>query len=371
MHLDKAFFDKLPTGIYVYNFVTQHHVFVNQQYSEITGYTPEQIQKMNNEELTALLHPEDCELVSQTIHKLLQSKPGEVLNMQFRQKRPDGKWMWCLARNTVSQRDENGNALEYTGNIVDITESKNQEKLLRNLNLELQKANENLNEYNTIVSHDLLNPLNTSSGFINLIKEGVKNNNPENQLEFIEYLERTTNRMRTMVKGLLDYSKLGENIIIEETDTNTQIDTILEDLDYLVTSNNAAIKYENLPTINAYQLGLQLVFQNLITNAIKYKNPNTPPQIEIRANRIDNAWCFQVEDNGLGIKKSLREKVFNMFQRGNLEQNIEGSGVGLAQCRKIINLHNGKIWIESNQNEGITVCFTIPDHLDLSASRIT
>jgi light-regulated signal transduction histidine kinase (bacteriophytochrome) len=166
--------------------------------------------------------------------------------------------------------------------------------------------------------------------------------------------------MSEMVKDLFDYSLLGKESVKTTIDCNKILETVLQDLDDSIKKNNARIIVQKLPIIKGYETELRLLFQNLVSNAIKYQIQGNVPEINISAEKHNNELLFQVSDNGIGIDEKYREKIFIIFQRLHNRNEYEGTGIGLAHCKKIIELHGGRIWVESTPGVGSVFKFTIP-----------
>jgi len=164
-----------------------------------------------------------------------------------------------------------------------------------------------------------------------------------------------------LIKSLLNFSILSHNVEFNKIDLNILIGDVLNDLGILISSTNAKITVGTMPVLNVYEPLIRKVFQNLITNSIKFQKKDTVPYIMITSALTDTAWEFCVADNGIGIAPEHYERVFNIFQRlHNNEEEYAGNGIGLANCKKIIQLHHGEIWIEPNENQGTKFYFTIP-----------
>ncbi|MEN8828504.1 MAG: ATP-binding protein, partial [Flavobacteriales bacterium] len=166
--------------------------------------------------------------------------------------------------------------------------------------------------------------------------------------------------MSELVKGLLDYTRIGKNFKIKKIDPNKILEAVLQDLHSLLENKNVKIKIEKLPKINGLETEIRSVFMNLISNAVKYSKKNVTPIIKIGAIKDVNVVKFFVEDNGIGIEKAYLKRIFLIFQRLHNKNEYEGTGIGLAHCQKIIELHGGKIWAESIPNLGSSFFFTIP-----------
>lgn len=167
--------------------------------------------------------------------------------------------------------------------------------------------------------------------------------------------------MSSLIKNLLDYSRLGRQREISKVNCNLLVSDIIEDLNSSIKQNKATVEYSDLPIIDAYPTELRLLFQNLISNAIKFSKKDIPPEVSIRAKKKDHAWKFYVKDNGIGIPEQFQKKIFSIFQRLHSENEYEGTGIGLAHCHKIVGMHGGEIGVKSKLGKGSTFFFTIPN----------
>jgi len=226
----------------------------------------------------------------------------------------------------------------------------------------LQKKNRELEEYAYVVAHDLQEPLNTINGFVDVLKEDhqliFKNKEVKQHFTLIS---NASSRMRLMIKELLAYTKLGQDRETEFLSIKELINEILIDLTHLISKSGATIIIpENLPIVKGYKIELKLLFQNLIINAIKYKKSDTKPIIKIsyKSNSVESE--FTIEDNGIGIDKKYQDVIFKLFHRLHNSNKYSGSGIGLTKCKKIIDLHNGSIWVDSIPSKGSKFHFIIP-----------
>jgi light-regulated signal transduction histidine kinase (bacteriophytochrome) len=168
--------------------------------------------------------------------------------------------------------------------------------------------------------------------------------------------------MKTLIKDLLDYSRIGREKKFEPVDCNVAFGEVMADLAKVIKENKAEITAGQLPVVNAFPTELKLLFQNLISNSIKFQKPGIAPHIEISTIRENGHWHFQFHDNGIGIEKQYQQRIFIIFQRLHNRSVYEGSGIGLAHCKKIVELHGGTIWVESESGTGSTFHFTIADN---------
>lgn len=280
--------------------------------------------------------------------------------------REDGRVQWLKYTLLPWYKAENevGGIIMYTADIT--SEIVYQEELAK-LNLTLktrvqeqtntvQLLNKEMEQFVYIASHDLQEPLRTISNFTGLLDQQERS---DQERFLIQRISAATKRMQTLVKDLLDYSRTGRNIKREELDLNLLIENIVHDLDQVITDTGAQIQIEKLPTIHAAESDIRQLFQNLIGNAIKYQGLDSVPAISVKAEAKNEGWVFSVADNGIGIKSSHQERVFQIFQRLHTSEEFEGTGIGLAMCKKIVEQYNGQIWVDSTPGEGSTFSFTL------------
>jgi light-regulated signal transduction histidine kinase (bacteriophytochrome) len=230
---------------------------------------------------------------------------------------------------------------------------------LEDLNSELLVKNQELERFTSIASHDLQEPLRTIGNMTYLIHKKYYKNLDDKGKQILEYVASATSRMTNLIKGLLDFSRIGNNRDIQEVDCQELVNTISEDFETALQEVNGTVKFNELPKVMGNPLELRIVFQNLISNGLKFKKQNTPPVIEVSAEESNTHFKFCVTDNGIGIDKSNHDKIFFIFQRLHSLEEFEGTGLGLAYCRKIVELHGGKIWIESKKGVGSSFYFTL------------
>lgn len=240
-----------------------------------------------------------------------------------------------------------------------INEHKRTEKELKHYSSELKRSNEELQHFAYIASHDLQEPLRMISSYLQLIKRRYKGNLDADADEFIHYAVDGANRLQTMINGLLEYSRVDTHgKSFELADCEVVLQQALTNLKVMIEENIATITHDPLPTVMADGSQLLLVFQNLITNAIKFRG-NEPPRIHISAKHKENEWIFSVHDNGIGIEPEYHGRLFVIFRRLHSRE-YPGVGLGLSICKKVVKRHGGRIWVESEPGKGSTFYFTIP-----------
>lgn len=247
--------------------------------------------------------------------------------------------------------------------VIDITERKKNEEAIRSYARQIEEKNKELEEFTNVASHDLREPLNSIISLTELLIQRKSNQLDEDGIKMLDYIGKSSSRMTELIMGLLDYARLGNSKELVLTDLNELLMTVLLDLDSSVKASNAEVRVGEMPVINVYAMEFRLLFQNLISNAIKYRKPDVAPRISVSAQQVKNGWEFAVSDNGIGIPEGQKEKVFNLFHRAHRRSQYEGTGIGLAHCRKITELHRGRIWVESELGKGSTFYFFIPSGL--------
>ncbi|HEX6428885.1 MAG TPA: PAS domain S-box protein [Niastella sp.] len=243
--------------------------------------------------------------------------------------------------------------------IRDITERREAEVRQNEYAENLKQKNTELEQFAYVASHDLQEPLRTVSGFVELLKRHYKDQADESVAKYINYITDASDRMRRLVQDLLDYSRLGRQRILEPIDCNQVVEEVLSDLTMSIQESQAVINIDQLPVISGYATEMKQLFQNLLSNSLKFRKPGEPPVISISVIPKEEHWQFNVTDNGIGIEDKYWERIFVIFQRLHTKTEYEGTGIGLAHCKKITELHNGKIWVDSVPGEGSIFYFTI------------
>ena len=260
-------------------------------------------------------------------------------------------------------KDEDGDFTGYFGIAVDITERKEAEQIRRNLAI-LQSRNKEMEEFTYIASHDLQEPLRTVRSFIDLL-----NSEYSSQLQvgegqsYVDFMSGSVTRMSELIKGLLEFSRIGKEKTVAPVDCNVLMKDVLDDLSVAIQESGAVVTVEPLPVIKALPTEMKQLMQNLVSNAIKFRKVAVPPQIRVSAHQIPGYWQFEVSDNGIGIAPRHFHKIFILFQRLHEQNAYTGTGIGLSYCKKIVELHQGKIWVESAPKEGSRFIFTISNHI--------
>jgi PAS domain S-box-containing protein len=243
----------------------------------------------------------------------------------------------------------------------EVEHRKNIEEELLEKNKELQQSNADLEQFAYAASHDLKEPLRMIASYSYLLSKKAEGKDEESD-QFVKFIKDGISHMQSLIDGLLEYSRIGKNEIkFEKTDLNALINNLKVTLSTEIRESNTVLVSEDLPVIRAVPSLISNLFQNLVLNAMKFKKPDGVPEIHIGAKKEDGKILFWVRDNGIGFKKDYANKVFVIFQRLHNRDQYEGTGIGLAICKKIVEFHGGRIWVESEPGNGSTFYFTLPD----------
>jgi light-regulated signal transduction histidine kinase (bacteriophytochrome) len=239
---------------------------------------------------------------------------------------------------------------------------------LAQMTLELERKNKELEQFAYVASHDLQEPLRTISSFLDLLSNQYKDRLDDKAGKYMTFILQACDRMKVLINDLLEYSRIGRKKESEKVNLNEIVHAVLADLNKAITDAGAQIKVGKMPVITAYPTEMKQIFQNLVINAIKFRKKDVPPKIEISAEQQNGDWKFMVRDNGIGIDAQHSDRIFVIFQRLHTRNEYEGSGIGLSNCKKIAELHKGKIWVESKPGEGSSFYFTVKEQNELHLS---
>jgi PAS domain S-box-containing protein len=312
-----------------------------------------------------MIHPEDQATFAGDVQKAIEG-PAPYYS-EYRIIRADGETRFLTSQGEVT-RDGAGKAVWMVGAVHDLTERKrNEEAMLQSREElvakadELARSNSELEQFAYVASHDLQEPLRMVASYVQLIRRRYQGKLDSDADEFIQYAVEGSNRMQALINDLLTYSRVGTRgkpLVL--VDAQAALARAIENLQVTIDESKAVIKFGKMPRVKADEMQLVQLFQNLLSNAVKYR-ASAPPQVEVTAARDGDAWHFQVKDNGIGIDPKHFDRIFIIFQRLQARDETSGTGIGLALCKKIVERHGGRIWVESAPGKGSTFHFTIPD----------
>ena len=319
---------------------------LNASYEQIFEFSREELIGKTSMQTNIIVHPEERNAIVEKLQAdghvygyetTLRAKSGRLINALFSIEMIEQAGEQCML------------SIMY-----DITERKHAEN-------ELKRSNAELEQFAYVASHDLQEPLRAVAGMVQLLGQHYQGKLDERADEYIGHAVEASTRMQKLINDLLDYSRvnrLGRSF--ENTAVERSLNNAIANLQLVIQESQAQITHDPLPTLMADSGQLTQVLQNLIGNAIKFRGER-PLHIHIGAKKMEQAWQFSVSDNGIGIEPKYYERIFLVFQRLHTRREYPGTGIGLALCKKIIERHNGQIWVESQPGLGSTFYFTIPE----------
>ena len=216
-----------------------------------------------------------------------------------------------------------------------------------------------MEQFAYIASHDLRQPVLTLQGYLGALREDYGERLDAGGREYVSIMESAVTRMDGMIKGLLDYTRLSKARALEDVDLAEVVAQVIGDLEGLRRGTGGAVEVASLPKLRGHRVELSQVFLNVIANALKYHRPGVAPVVRVSCDAVDGGYEFCVSDNGLGISASDQTRIFALFQRVGHASETEGTGIGLASCKTIVERHGGRISVDSVLGEGSTFCFSI------------
>ncbi|MGE5752582.1 MAG: ATP-binding protein, partial [Deltaproteobacteria bacterium] len=273
--------------------------------------------------------------------------------------RPDGGTTPVLYNASV-YRDSGGAVTGVFAAARDVTERKKAEDALRRQTDELSRSNAELEKFAYVASHDLQEPLRMISGFSQLLARRFEGKLGADADEYIGYMVDGANRMQRLINDLLSYSRVGtRGGTFEPTECSSVLEEALDNLGVAIRESGAEVRHDPLPTLETDRSQMVQLFQNLVGNALKFRGRERT-RIHVSARQNGEEWIFTVADNGIGIDPKYFERIFTIFQRLHGKMEYPGTGIGLAICKKIVERHGGRIWLESEAGKGATFFFSIP-----------
>ncbi|MEG4806435.1 PAS domain S-box protein [Microcoleus sp. F8-D3] len=295
----------------------------------------------------------------QAIALVERRKQGIGEQHEFKFKTKDGKDIWT-DMSTSPVMDAQGNLLSCCALVYNITDRKQAEQQMLQLTEDLKRSNKELEQFAYVASHDLQEPLRAVTSYTQLLAQRYQGNLDDRADKYINYIVDGATRMQQLINDLLAYSRLGtRGHEFEEADCNAAVEKSLCNLQIAIAERKAAITWDAMPTVMADEFQLVQLFQNLIANSIKFCRQDIP-LIHIAACRQESEWLFSVRDNGIGIDPQYADRIFIIFARLHSRRQYSGTGIGLAMCKRIVERHGGRIWVESQEGKGATFYFTIP-----------
>ncbi len=328
--------------------------YINPMCKKLTGYNENEF---IGKHFLEIIDPEWKEKVEKFYKDQFDNRVGETLfSFPIITKSGEKKWVEQI----VSQQKNGDLITGHKAIIRDITQRKINEDLIKKKSEELEISNKDLAQFVYIASHDLQEPLRMVNSYLQLLEKRYKDKLDNDAVDFINYAVDGSNRMKTLILSLLDYSRINNSQPFEKIDLNELLKEILVSLSKEIKQNNATISIDQLPVIYGDKVLIIQLFENLISNSLKFRGEKVP-EIYITGIKNLKEFLFSFKDNGIGIQKEYVGKLFTVFQRLNSKEHYPGAGIGLAICKKIVEKHGGKIWVESEFGKGTTFYFTIKE----------
>ncbi|AZQ64474.1 PAS domain-containing protein [Flammeovirga pectinis] len=333
--------------------------FCNQTFSERMNYSKSQI---IGSPVFKFFHPDSFGIIQEKFKEFMRT--GILKNVELKLLTKDEKVIDVLL-NTKAVKDEKGNVLYSNSCFRDISELIELRKELSQKNHELEEKvierTQELEHFVYAASHDLQEPLRNMSNCIDVLQSNYQDQLDTTGKQFVKYISASAQRMSNLITGILDFSKTGKENEVTTIDIADVIDEIRSDLSLLLKETSTVFNVNNdMSVIKGYRMEVRLLFQNLISNAIKFRKKNEQLTISINLSvNEDGKKVFSIGDNGIGIKEEYFKRIFQIFKRLHNREDFEGTGIGLAHCQKIVKLHGGDIWVESIYGEGSIFYFTL------------
>lgn len=345
-------FDNSPDMYVVVDVATGRMLECNQTVVAETGYGRDEIL---GRPVSDLYHRAWRQEAEAAFDSLLRD--GEVRDAELQLQRKDGSAI-DVSLNMSAVRDERGRVLHSRLTWRDITDRKRALEALARQAQELRRSNQELEQFAYAAAHDLQEPLRLVMRYTQLLRERYGGELDQDADEFIGFAVEGSARMHSLLNGLLDFSQV-KGLEKQELDSGAVLEQALRRLHPQMSEASAAISRSELPRVVANKRELGLVFEHLIANAIKFRSER-PLRVSVSASLERGEWRFAVEDNGIGVEPGYADQIFVVFQRLHKRRDYSGTGIGLAICKKVVERHGGRIWVEPASEQGARFCFTLP-----------
>ncbi|MES2287198.1 MAG: PAS domain S-box protein [Bacteroidota bacterium] len=359
-HFLNSIIENIPNMIFVKDAKDLRFVRFNKAGEDLLGYSKADLMGKNDYDF---FPKTEADFFTTKDKEVLES--GKLLEIEEEPIHTRYKGDRIVETKKIPILDGHGHPLYLLGISNDITDLKKLLAELKQKSEELANTNKELEQFVYVASHDLQEPLRTISNFVVLLKKKYSGTADTATAQYLQFVVDAATRMQNLIKDLLDLSRVGKNVVFIEVDCNEVLTEVIADMEASIKESNAKITAAKLPVLKGNTRELKQLFQNLISNAIKFHKKNVIPEINITVEDKNTEYLFAIKDNGIGIEEQSINKLFVIFHRLNTSTEYPGTGIGLATCKKIVDLHNGKIWIESKFGEGSTFYFTLPKENNL------
>jgi PAS domain S-box-containing protein len=354
--------DAAEMGTWFWN-IQKDEISWSEKFRTLFGLTSNA--KLTYKAILQLIHPDDRQRIDQSVKNTLEL--GVPYDMEYRVVWPDSSVHWIAAKGSA-RRSPEGVAVEMQGIAMDVTERKDAQEAQKHdearerRSVELKRSNDDLQQFAYIAAHDLQEPLRMVASYTQLLSRRYKGKLDADADEFIAFAVDGAHRMQLLIGDLLAYCRVGTTgKELRETSSEAALEQALLNLQGAIQESSGLVTHDPLPTVVADGAQLVQLFQNVVGNAIKYRSAELP-RVHVSAKKNGGKeWIFSMRDNGLGIDPKYFEKIFAMFQRLHGREEFSGTGIGLTVCKKIVERHGGRMWVESEPGKGSTFYFALPE----------
>ena len=335
-------------------------IFWNPKAEEIFGWTSEEVTGSSLHD--KIIPPVYREAHISGMRRYLATGEAHVLNksIDITALKKDGTEFYVSL--TISTTSQNGKTA-FIAFIRDITPQKTNEIELEKKRQELEKSNKELEQFAYAASHDMQEPLRKIRTFASFLMDHAASKLNEFERSYLQKIDASSHRMKNIIDDLLNYSHHTRERKFEKMDLQSVVQNAVKDLELMIEQKKASVSWDQLPEIEAIPVQIEQLFYNLINNSLKFSNPSVQPVVHIGCSNCNSNDSFAeifIRDNGIGIDPRYAEKIFMLFHRLNDRKSYEGTGIGLALCKKIVENHKGEIWVKSNEGEGSTFFIRLP-----------
>lgn len=366
--------DATPTILYLYNVAENRFVYINREVYYVLGYTAEEVLNAGTGATRLLYNPEDYNLLPERAESSKKFQHADsMVQYECRMHKKNGDWCWVLVREVMFKTDESGNIVEILGAALDITKRKEMEKTLVQNAYQLAQSNASLEEFAYVASHDLKEPLRKISTFGDRLLHTQLDQLSDDGQTYLKKIVDASQRMQLMISDLLSISMITGDHAFEPFSLQAILDEVLQTLEYKIDQKGAVIHSDNLPTVHIIPSQFRQLFQNLLSNSLKFVSNDVQPQINIthtflepheaehlQLKKATRYLQLQFKDNGIGFDEEYAGKIFAIFQRLHGRSEYEGTGIGLAICKKIVEHHGGVIFATAQAQMGATFTIILP-----------
>ncbi len=349
-------------GTWFWN-IQQDEISWSEKFRTLFGLTSDAT--LTYKAILQVIHPDDRQRIDQSVKNTLEL--GVPYDMEYRVVWPDSSVHWIAAKGRAHRSPE-GVPVEMQGIAMDVTERKSAQEALKHRealerrSVELKRTNDELQQFAYVAAHDLQEPLRMVASYTQLLAKRYKGRLDSDADEFIAYAVDGAHRMQVLIGDLLAYCRVAtKGNELRETSSEAALEQALLNLQGVIQESSGVVTHDSLPTVVADGAQLVQLFQNVVSNAIKYRSVELPRVHVSAKNNGGNEWIFSMRDNGRGIDPQYFERIFVMFQRLHGREEFSGTGIGLAVCKKIAERHGGRMWVESEPGKGSTFYFALPE----------